>query len=232
MAMTPNEMAAFFAERASKSMAALDSAKVQNVPLLLELNLRQSAQSSLMSALVDWRHRLSDPRPKLVNAFNACKTAVGLLPTLDSPTPLATRFRFYDTVFLAVLVETEPPTGCLQLLQSCRTVAESDPALDYSLAEECLGAHTITSTINAGVFSNEETLLSKTYATYSKILAGDIDEIGNAASNFSERRTDSYYYGGLHIDGGGPDNANVIDYRLAAILKARRMEVDTIHAMP
>ncbi|MCS7468285.1 hypothetical protein NZK35_16660 [Stieleria sp. ICT_E10.1] len=232
MAMTPNEMSAFFAERASKSVSAIDSLKVQNVPLLLDLNFRQAAQNYLMSALVDWRHRLANPRHKLVNAFDACKTAIELLPGLDSPTPLATRFRFYDTVYLATLIDIDPPQSCSRIFQSCRADAGIDLALDYSLAEQLLGTGAILPTIEGRTFSNEQALLRKTFVTYAAILDGNKGKIGTAESNFAERGSDSYYSGGLQIDGGGPDNSSVIDYRLAAILKATGSEMDTIHAMP
>lgn len=232
MAMTPHEMSMFFARQASKCDANLKVSRIRSTPILLELNMRHAAENIFMSALIDWRHHLADPRDKLRIAFDASKAALEILPALDSPTPLPARFRFYDIVVLATLLRLEIPAGCLSVITTCRTSAGTDLCLDYALAETIAGRHGILGrTIDSAVFSKWQMLLKDTYSTYRDLLAGDKEAIRRAERNFSKRRSDGYFRGGPQIDGGGPDNAHVIDYRLAAILNTVAYETDSIHAL-
>jgi len=232
MAKTASEMSTFFAEEAMNSSAILDLPKVRNTPFLLELNMRQAAQNYLMSALLDWRHQFADPRPKLRLAFDACASALETLPKLDSPTPLPSRFRFCDVVFLAKLIDIDVPITCVPLLQTCRASTEIDSLLDCALAETIVGTDNVLGPMIAkGSFTKRQNLLKETYATYLELLLGNADSIQRAETNFKERRTDSYYSGGLQIDGGGLDNSHVVDYRLACIIKTTGIKTDTIHAL-
>lgn len=186
-----------------------------------------------MSALIDWRHHLADPREKLRIAFEACKAAIETLPALDTPTPLSGRFRFYDIAILAKLLELETPPTYLPILQICRTSGDTDSCLDYALAETIAGPHDVLEkTINEATFSKRQELLKDTYSAYRDLLVGDAGSLQRAEVNFTRRRSDAYYSGGLQIDGGGLDNSFVTDYRLAAILKCVPYETNSIHALP
>jgi hypothetical protein len=66
MSMSPEDMAAFFADEAAQSLSVLDARQGHSEPYLIELNLQQAAQNFLMSALIDWRHGLADPRPNVL----------------------------------------------------------------------------------------------------------------------------------------------------------------------
>jgi hypothetical protein len=233
MAMTPKEMSNFFAEESADSFANLDSQKVRNAPPLLELNMRLASENALMSALIDWRHQLADPREKLRSAFTACNLALELLPALDSPTPLSERFRFYDIAILAKLLDIKVPPNAISILQKCRSAGNTDLCLDYALAETIEGANNLlANTISATTFSNRKILLKDTYSAYRDLLGGKTEALRRAEENFTRRGSDGYYSGGSQIDGGGLDNSLVTDYRLAAILKCMSCETDSDHALP
>ncbi len=229
--MSALEKSAFFTERAMKNSAILGMPEVRSTPMLLELNMRQVAQNHLMSALIDWRHRLTNPRPKLTLAFNACASALEVLPILDSPTPLHSRFRFYDIVFLAKLLDIDVPIKCVPVLKECRSNAEVDSCLDFALAETLLGFNVLGPIVETAAFTNRQNLLKTTYSTYLDLLNGIFDAIELAEENFTERRKNSYYSGGLQIDGGGLNNSDVIDYRLACVLKTSGVKTDSIHEL-
>ena len=231
MAMTAFEMSGFFAEQALKSAEILDTPKVRDTPYLVELNMRRAAQSHMMSAMIDWRHEIADPRPKLHLAFATCVAASERLPALDSSTPLPSRFRFYDVVFLGKLIHHEVPVTCLSLLQNCRESADVDLALDYALAGSLIGIDLLGSTIESAVFENRQDLLRKTYSTYVDLLHGNFEAIQVAEANFAARKKNSYYSGGLHIDGGGLDNSNTVDYRLAAMIETLGFETNSVHKL-
>lgn len=233
MAMTPPEMSTFFAEQAAQCSANLDVPKVRDTAVLLELNMRHAAENILMSALIDWRHQLADPREKLRIAFEACKAAIETLPALDSPTPLSARFRFYDIAILAKLLGLEVPPTFIPIAQKCRTSGDTNLYLDYALAETIAGPNDVLGqAINKAAFSKRQVLLKDTYSAYRELLGGDEGSLQRAEENFARRRSDAYYSGGLQIDGGGLDNSFVIDYRLAAILKCVPCETSSIHALP
>ena len=167
-------MSTFFAEQATECSANLDMPKVRATPVLLELNVRGAAENILMSALIDWRHQLADPRVKLRVAFNACHAAIETLTGLDSPTPLSARFRFYDIAILAKLLGLEIPPTCLAILQKCRASANTDLRLDYALAETIAGSNNVLGqTIDEATFSKRQVLLKDTYAAYRELLGGD-----------------------------------------------------------
>ena len=233
MAMSPAEMSAFHAEQAQESMEALDSPNVRNEPTLLEFNTGDAAQNYLMSALIDWRHQFADPRPKLQLALETGLTALETLPSLDSPTPLPARFRFYDIVFVGQLIDAKIPAACQPLIKKCCAAEEVEPRLDYALAAAVLGApEELKQVIAGGKFSKRQKLLKQTYQTYAQLLAGDATAMEAAESNFLARAKDQYYSGGPEIEGGGPDNVHVIDYRLASIIKSQGMQPNSIHALP
>lgn len=84
--MSPSEMSIFAAEEAADSIANLDMPKIRSRPELLQLNLKLAAENFLMSALIDWRHQLADPRTKLLRAYDVCKTAIETLTALTYST--------------------------------------------------------------------------------------------------------------------------------------------------
>jgi hypothetical protein len=233
MGMTPQEMSNFFAEESADCFSNIDSQRVRNNPALLELNVRLASENALMSALIDWRNQLTDPCEKLRIAFKACNLAVETLPTLDSPTPLSERFRFYDIALLAKLLDVETPSNTLSILQKCRSSGTTDSCLDYALAETIAGAnHVLGQTISTKTFTKRQTLLRDTYSAYRDLLCGNTEALRRAEDNFTKRSSDGYFSGGSQIDGGGPDNAFVTDYRLAAILRGMTCEIASVHALP
>ena len=232
MVMSPSEMSSFAAEEAENSLANLDLPKIQSRSELIELNLRLAAESFLMSALIDWRHQLADPRDKLRRAYDVCRNAIETLTTLTYSTPVCERFRFYVLAILAQLLDLEIPANCILVLRSCLATTTIDTRLDYSLAATLSGTENVLGrTISEGTFSKRQLLLKETYSTYCDVLAGDENAIRRAEENFARRRSDGYFAGGPEIEGGGLDNLHVVDYRLAAIFKMARCKIESIHAL-
>lgn len=232
MAMSPSEMSIFAAEEAADSIANLDMPKIRSRPELLQLNLKLAEESFLMSALIDWRHQLADPRTKLLRAYDVCITAIETLTALTYSTPLCERFRFYDLAILGKLLDLEIPANCVSVLRACLPTTTIDARLDYALAVTICGPENVLGrTIDEGTYSNRQLLLKETYSAYRELLAGDERAIHRAEHNFARRRSDGYFAGGPQIEGGGLDNLHVIDYRLAAILKSVPFKTDSIHAL-
>jgi hypothetical protein len=73
-------------------------------------------------------------------------------------------------------------------------------------------------------------LVAETFGAYWDLLdsveaidpAGAGDWTARAAILYSKRGKDSYYAGGIEYEGGGPDNRNMVDFRLARYSKLRR----------
>lgn len=232
MSMSPEDMAAFFADEAAQCLSVLDARQGHSEPYLIELNLQQAAQNFLMSALIDWRHGLADPRPRLRLAMEQCLRAVRVLPMLHTPTPPSLRFRFFDVVFLGLLLDASPPEGCLALIRECQATARAEVGLDYALAAALLGeASALEIAIPGAEVPKRQLLMRDTYSAYAELLKGNSEQMPLAEANFVRRRSDAFYSGGLQIDGGGPDNGHVIDYRLAAIIKARKLPVESLHVL-
>jgi hypothetical protein len=78
-------------------------------------------------------------------------------------------------------------------------------------------------------------LAASSYRTYFDLINRDKgspdvqDLIASAESNFTARRKDAFYSGGLDIEGGGQYNNIAVDYRLSAVMKYRGLLSSSIH---
>jgi hypothetical protein len=231
---TPEQLIALHRTQADRSLTNLQNQAIRDNPFLLALNHRIAHQNSFAVALIDWRHSLADPRPDLRTAYEVCRGASQAIPGITYPEPLFSRFRFYDRVFLAVLLGEEVSADVRDLLEQCLLLADIHNALDYALAlalatnePRRLGA-----VISQQDFPKRLKLYQQTYEDYERLMNGDAAALASAESNYSDRARDKYYSEGFLIDGGGPHNPSAVDYRLAAILKACGVRTESPHRLP
>jgi hypothetical protein len=233
MAMSPPEMVSFFTGRAASSRDNTNRDPIRSTPLLLELNYRHWHQGYFMAALIAWRHSLHDPRPFLKSAFEAACAAFSSLVDHDSPTPLPTRFRFYDLAHLSLLTGRPLPERFVTVLRTCCEISDSDAYLDYLLADTLItGRDVLTAPASKEPPSPRLRLWFRTSRLYARLLCGESGVVAEIEACFASRARDAYFSGGLGIDGSGPDNKFTIDYRLAAVLQRTGLDVTTIHALP
>lgn len=83
--------------------------------------------------------------------------------------------------------------------------------------------------------AKRHTLAIGTYEAYFHLIGlnassdGVEQSVGIAEANYAARRKDAYYSGGHTTEGGGESNELMIDYRLAAIMKYRCIDRDSVH---
>lgn len=233
MAMTPEEMLAFFREQAESSASNLDLPAVRGNPHLFCLNARRSCENHLMSALIAWRHQLDNPIADLRKSLDKGERFVPDLFALDMPVPVHERIRIYDIAFCSIFTGVPLSDELATLLASSGSTADPETALDLSLVSALAATVDILETAISDFSPTPETqLVHDTYFVYSRILSGNTDAVADAVTNFSRRASDGYFSSGLQIDGGGQDNAHTIDYRLAAIIHTLGLTVPTIHKLP
>lgn len=234
MAMTPAEMVAFFSQQAAVCHENTRVNAIRSNPFLLCLNLADACRSHLMAALIAWRHALADPRDSIRSSVAVGVQASDTLLTVDCPTPLHERFRAFDTAFCIALLDESLPESVIKYMDAALQAADAESALDLMLARAVNGgdAHPFHAAAQSFRPSARTRLVHNTYLTYSELLSGNSRAIANAETNFQRRGSDDYFSGGVGLDGGGPDNKVTVDYRLAAIVSALKLDVPTIHRLP
>lgn len=236
MAMTAAQMVDFFREQAEMSWAGVEGARQSGDYDLAAFNTSGAYDAELMAGLIQWRLN-EDPRQVLARACGVVRNG---LASLEGLKPGASHWLFVDfsTVsFIELLLGQAVPHSPEPDLSEwgVHGLDYVGQFLDRALAGAIRNREEPPrwGELLASLASRRRLgLLQETHSTYREVItsraSGDVDGALRAASRavslFRKRESDSYYAGGREIDGGGPDNPNVVDFRLAAILKHRLPE--------
>lgn len=114
----------------------------------------------------------------------------------------------------------------------------ADVALDYHLLDALGGREWrdgLEEPFDRLASKKRQSLAVESYRTYFALLEEGRDGLETEAlvlraeTNYARRAKDAFYSGGPTYMGGGPDNAYVVDFALAAILKKIRWKGESIH---
>jgi hypothetical protein len=239
MAMTPNEAAAFYEEQAEESARFAQAARENRDFHLLVLNQKQFIAEALTSGLVRWRRRVGDPRPVFRRAVTGSATFLAEGTEVD-PSQMPWKHVWFElTDYLRTLLG-EPVDG--PFLAQCLgdRLPDKQEFDDLGLGDRFAGLAVVLRLATGRAWplwhelldrraqNKRAALFVQTYAGYWDLLdaieAGDAREASERAlqlgSLYAKRKRDPYYSGGIQFEGGGPDNDDVLDFRLAAILKS------------
>lgn len=233
MPMTVEQMVDLFRVQAGMSLTAVEKARKSRSYDLAAFNLSSAFDACLMTGLIQWRLG-EDPRPALKGALDVVPLGLEVLEGLNPDGQHWKSCDFSRNGFLELLLDEKsspwphPATaqwalfgadyasqfldrGLLEAAQSDDEPPEWQPLLSTLRAQPRLS------------------LLSDTYSAYLEtVRAADRNlalRSAEAASRlFSRREADDYFAGGRGTDGGGPDNEHVVDFRLAALVRARLPE--------
>lgn len=236
--MTIREMLSLFRNQAEMHWQAADSARQRTKYDLLAFNLSSAMSASLMTGLLQWRHRQGSPRVALQRVCEMARLGSAWLLELDGSRPSWTAIDPFLAGYCAILVDESVEVPCREVLVSWKSIPVERIGL-------CLDAGILSKLeLNAApaewldVLSRVDQprrlrLLRDTYSAYSDMAAqpepGErVTAALRALDLFPKRGSDPYFSGGRGTDGGGPDNPHVVDYRWAAIVKARGMVDDQL----
>ena len=239
MALTPNEMVNYFEDEIEAIDEAINNALDKNDYNLITLNYSEKFNAHLMVALIDWRHELRNPFKSLSNAFLVAEESIDIFNRIDSSKEHWKSFDYTSALFVSILIDASAQKLKTSLCDIDNWKSHINQNTD-SVLETC---------IIKALYEGEEpkqwegiiahmgkrkriALLTRTYSNYMSIIndlrAGNQftseEHVREAIKLFNLRSQDSYYEGGLSISGGGPDNAHVVDFILAAIIKFIRIE--------
>jgi hypothetical protein len=231
MAMTVDQMITLFSKQADMHWNSAQSSLEAGNYDLLSFNLTSCLDSHLMAGLLKWRVGEANPAGCL---FEVCKVASRGLELLQSMAPGRPHWRSFNVL----------PAAYCGLLIGETTSLPIEAALNNSSQGP---AFNLTQQLDACIinaigtkkpplmwdeisvrFSQERrmSLLHATYGAYLQIALAEqseqitlVETVNKAAALFQARARDTYYAGGRGTDGGGPDNKNVVDYRLAALVR-------------
>jgi hypothetical protein len=218
MAMTPKEMIGFFEQQGTLFSKGVGGAAESRNYHLAALNLGQVFKASVMQGLIGWRCRSASPVKPFKDAVHQIDDGMKLLKTLaeadctkDVPSEKAGLVSF--------LVDVPSPSFTI-------TELTSDRLLDAVLSNGLRGTWN-NSAWNTGLEqlrkNKRAALAVESYSTYNQLLHADKAESAGlvelATKLFEKRAKDGFFSGGDQTEGGGPDNATTVDYRLAAVMK-------------
>lgn len=177
-----------------------------------------------------WREG-GNPRPFLTEAIDEIER---YRDDLASRAMNTTKLPIRTAAIIASLLDRQSEFE----LGDCELDACGDLFLDCCLAKRLQG-RPVDEGIQAGFEqlrkAKRHTLAIRTYEAYFHLIdldasSAEVDKgLPIAEANYAARRKDSYYSGGPDIEGGGKYNDMVIDYRLAAVIKYRGIDRDSVH---
>lgn len=228
MAMTAQEMISFFHDQAQGAKQGLDAAIGSSNYYLAAVNVGEEFKCCVMKGLIGWRTGLASPALPLKEALQRISHALVLIKRL-STTDCTKDVPVEKASIVSFLVDEKSATfGTTEL--------SSDRLLDAVLGKGLRG-NWDESRWREGLEQLRKTkgaaLAVETYSTYDRLLHGEEADRGRlvdvAIGLFEKRGKDSFYRGGDQTEGGGPDNATTVDYRLAAVMKKIGYAGDNIH---
>jgi hypothetical protein len=241
MAMTPEQMAAFYQEQAEASPEFLAAARHNRDFHLLVLNQGVFVKGALISGMIRWRHRLGDPRPVFRLAVEGSAGFLTDASEVDASQTPWKHFSFelvdYVRVLLGEPVNGEFVAGCLG-----ERLPDKHEFDDLHLGDRFLDMAVLLKLatglrwrlwgdlLQRRAANRRAALVAETYRAYWDLLdsveAGDAAQAAEraawSATLYAKRKKDPYYAGGIEYEGGGPYNESVVDFRLAAIIRAAR----------
>lgn len=227
--MSPNESLEFFKAQLARSAQGLEVARVSKNLQLAALNGRQMFKACLMCGLIKWRQGDS-PVDFFQKGVGLLVESSNLIASWQPSFVLAENLPIARGALLADLlgVTLDVPVVTRSL--------EAQDQLDYALATSVAGAAAAVPSIDKLKSGKKTELAAETYQTYFEILsrAGSREAlrtlVERAETLFTRRASDAFFSGGEQTEGGGPDNALVVDYRLGVVLKKAGYRADSIHA--
>ena len=234
MPMTPSQMVAFFKQQTELSLNASHKAKANKNYDLSAFNLNRSFSTYLMAGLIQWRHELANPSFEIRNALALAGEMGLILDEIDTS-------RFHKSIFDFGSAQLLSYTLDKKSTPNIPSTNEFGEGLDVG-KDEILRVLSggLAIALERGVppagwdevianlaHDKRMELVRETFTTYLTIIKQSrkhdfdaaISAVEAAASLFRQRKRDNYFAGGLQTEGGGLDNDNVVDYRLAALIR-------------
>lgn len=239
MARTPTEMIEALREDLERSRELIAEARRSRRHSLGALNFQLAIERSLRLAMLQWRHALGNPLQALTESLELAFRAFPELSEIDSTQKHWTSVNFGVPCYVCCILQGTIDPRLLEWHCKFRDWQELARKHDGFSVERFLDAGIFQSLIHGAAPEGWQNLLAKvaaqkrrklvneTYATYMEIVAsarqGDsssaVAAVLRAAANYNKRARNAYYSGCPQIEGGGPDNEHVVDYRLAALIR-------------
>jgi len=230
MPMTIDQSIEFYAEQARMQWDATELAIDTGNYHLLALNLSGTLEDDLMVAMLQWRQGNVSPKSSIEKVCKRAIDGLELINTLEPERPIWKGFNYFPAGYCSLLLGKTLELPLAEAITGCQ-----DDTGDY--LSQCLDACLLNAIQLKELPETWDVLLTKfsgtsrynllfqTYQTYADIVRiGQIDTVDlvdlveKAAMLYLDRRKDDYFSGGLSSLGGGPDNSNVVDYRLSALI--------------
>ena len=226
----PVEPAQFFTEQLERAQSGFAIASTNKNAQLAALNLRQAFRHRLMLGLLTWRQG-SNPTSYLASAVQQLNEAHLVVQQWDARFDVGASLPMATSALISVLVAKEPTKAT-----SHSNGLAADVRLDLLLAGGNPDQLLANGALGDLRRSKRTHLAADTYENYLRILAskGEPERLETACrlgeKLFSARSNDPFFSGGHQIEGGGPNNELIVDYRLAAALKLAQATVPSVHA--
>ena len=223
--MTPAEMVKFHIERSMSAAKAMLAAQAAGNFALAAQNARQLFKNRLMTGLLTWRLG-GDSRSAVEEAVAGFVAGRHVLQQIDPGAKVDQVLPVPNALLVAFLVDKDP--------ESSPDVAQSDEhdacerRLDWLLVvgdpreggSRRGGRRGRRARVKEALQARGRHLPHLLRDPAPCAAGGPAERPGpDGRGALRQRARDSFYSGGEATEGGGPDNAYVVDYRLAAVLK-------------
>ena len=252
MSMTPKKIIQFYRDQLSQISIALDNAVKKKNHFLVALNYGEKFKANAMIGLLEWRHAFDKPLNALNNAAITAEEASDSFENLGLGGEHWKSFNFSLPLFIYTLLNKEPPKKVRAMLYDLKDWKTSIK----DKADTILETVVIRALFDGELFAQWDEIteelakkkrlshLNKTFRSYMSLIdkfnKGDYRKAGEyvleSEKLFDLRANNGYYSGGLPFYGGGPDNKNVVDFVLAAIVQHCRKsnpdfarDIDSVH---
>lgn len=226
----------FFALQIERATRGLDAARNTRNLQLATLNGRQLFKCHLTMGLVNWRQGDSPVRD-LEHAIQAMQGVSAMARAWDQSFDAVANLPVARAALLSRLVGKERATEVNEW--GAGPGLSPDVRLDLLLASELPIDEAVRSSaalISQLSATKKTALAAESYGNYFEILvcAADSERLQECSEKghtlFLRRSRDTYYTGGDQSEGGGDDNARVVDYRLGFALRRAGYEGASMHA--
>lgn len=234
--MKTKEYIDFFATQIERSTRGLDVARGARNVQLAALNGRQLFKGHLITGLVRWKQGDS-PVQDFERAIQCVQEVSESVLSWDSSFDTVASLPVARVALISRLLDKTPAEALTA--RAAESDLAADVRLDALLAADISADDAIQSAvplINGLSADKKSALAAETYENYFQILRSSIDpkELNQRAEKgeilFLHRAKDPYYRGADQSEGGGDDNAYLVDFRLAVVLKRAKYDGQSIHA--
>lgn len=234
MTRTPEELAESLGSDSSLYANGVDPALERGDAYLALSNAYMAFECTAIRAMIMCRSMLGDPRAPLGDAVKlVAKTVQGTLAS-DAG---ATLWRLVDLTYIAYFGHLLGDEGATDVLEHACAFEDwkkssrmyANQALNVALLNAMRGADRPRDwqrAIEALQSRRRDSLFAETYGNYMRLVLaardGHVVEARAAASCADElylKRSRDRMYAAARLEGGGPDNALVVDFRSAAIIR-------------